>query len=330
VSEPESPEVRTESVGPHDLDGGIPSLPPGLIEGYELTERIAEGGMGAVFRAKQVSLDRIVAIKVLKPKLATDKSFLKRFSREARAVARLNHKNIVSAIDVGESQGWHYLIMEYVDGPTLHEVLQKSGMLPERDAMRITWQVCSALKHAHENGLVHRDVKPENVILSRSGDAKLCDLGLAKKVDSDSTVLTAMGATLGTPVYISPEQAAGKSDVDIRSDIYSLGAAFYHMVCGRPPFDDGLSAAVVMTKHLSQEPTPVQMRNPDASPGTAAIIEKMLAKDPDERYQTPAEVMADLKRVAAGEWKPEKPVKLAAPKSKLRSRRRRRPGRRRR
>ncbi|MHC4470079.1 MAG: serine/threonine protein kinase [Planctomycetota bacterium] len=337
VPDSESPELRTEAAEQPDFDGEIPSLHPDLIDGYELTDRIAEGGMGAVFRAKQVSLDRTVAIKVLKPRFAKDRSFLKRFTREARAVARLNHKNVVAAIDVGESDGWHYLVMEYVDGPTLAELLDEKGMLSEREALRITWQVCSALRHAHQNGLVHRDVKPENVILASSGDAKLCDLGLAKKVDSESTVLTAMGAALGTPLYISPEQAQGQAEVDIRADIYSLGATFYHMVCGRVPFD-GNSAAVVMAKHLSQEPTPVKMRNPEVSLGTAWVIEKMLAKKPKERYQTPEEVMRDLKLVASGQWQSPGPVvepleedeAPVAPKINLRARRRRRSSRRRR
>ncbi len=288
----------------------VPDLPGDVLKGYELTERIAEGGMGAVFRARQVSLDRTVAVKVLKPRLAKDKSFLRRFQREARAVAKLDHRNIVRAIDVGASRGWHYIVMEFVEGPSLQSVLDKSGVMNERDAIRVVWQILAALRHAHSNGLVHRDVKPDNILLPPGGDAKLCDLGLAKETEGDGTRLTVVGTAMGTPHYVSPEQAAGAEDVDVRSDIYSLGATFYHMVCGRPPFVGG-GAVSLMARHITEAVTPVQMHNGALSDGVAHVIETMLAKDRDERYATPAQAMLELKAVAAGTWTaPDAPAEI--------------------
>ncbi len=314
-SDPKLPELDVDLSRPGPLEtleprGEVPDLPPDIIVGYELTHRIAEGGMGAVFRGRQKSLDRAVAVKVLKPRLAKDKSFLRRFRREARAVASLNHRHIVSAIDVGTSRGWHYLVMEFVDGPTLQAVLDERGKLSENAAIRVVFQVCAALRHAHGHGFVHRDVKPDNVILTSKGDAKLCDLGLAKNVDAEATVLTQMGAAMGTPLYISPEQAKGEDVVDIRADIYALGATFYHAVCGRAPFE-GKTAAVLMTKHLTEIPVPAKVRNPRLSDGTSEIIGRMLAKEPDDRYATPSDVMRELKLVASGKWVAAAPLDAA-------------------
>jgi serine/threonine-protein kinase len=291
--------------------GEVPDLPPDILKGYELTHRIAEGGMGAVFRGRQKSLDRTVAVKVLKPRLAKDESFLRRFHREARAVAKLNHRHIVSAIDVGVSRGWHYLVMEYVDGPTLQGLLDEKGKLTESTAIRVTFQICAALRHAHEHGLVHRDIKPDNVILSSNGDAKLCDLGLVKKVDNDATVLTQLGTAMGTPLYISPEQAKGETEIDIRADVYALGATFYHMVCGRPPFA-GKTSGVLMAKHLTEAPVPAKKRNQLIQDGTSEIIGRMLAKEPADRHQTPTDVMRDLKLVVSGQWVTHAPVGASA------------------
>lgn len=294
---------------------GLGKLPKDLIEGYELQAFLGEGTMGAVIKGRQISLDRPVAIKILTPRLAENATFLRRFLREARAVAKLNHPNVVSGIDVGEARGCQYFVMEYVEGPTLLQVVNERGKLPEAAATRIVKQVAAALEHAHKNGLVHRDVKPANVILTRGGrQAKLCDLGLAKEVTEDAGD-TQEGRPMGTPSYISPEQARGDRSVDIRSDLYSLGATYFHAVTGRVPFE-GTTPAVVMAKHLTEPVPAVQALNPGVSLGCASVIKRLLSKDADERYQTPAELIEDLERVERGEWKPGKP--------KIRRRRRRR------
>ena len=186
--------------------------------GYEILKRIDRGAMGTVYKARQVSMDRIVAIKVLSKNLSRDKEFVSRFEREARATARLNHPNIILGIDVGEAEGRRYFVMEFVDGRTVGEYLKRGGAMDEKRALLIVQQIARALDHADGHHLVHRDIKPENIMVTRDGTAKLCDLGLAKATNTDSTQ-TEAGKSLGTPNYISPEQARGDVDVDIRSDI---------------------------------------------------------------------------------------------------------------
>lgn len=291
---------------------------PDLIDGYVLDQWLGEGTMGAVFRARQKSLDRPVAVKILTPRLAKNPNYLMRFLREAKAVARLNHPNVVSGIDVGESDGHHYFVMEYVEGKTLQQVLDDHGRLDPLKTAKVVLLVARALDHAHHAGMVHRDIKPANVILSaKTGIPKLCDLGLAKEVAEGGTgSQTGEGRALGTPLYISPEQARGQRDIDIRSDLYSLGATFFHCVCGEPPFN-GPTPAVIMAKHLTEDFTPVRRLRPDCPPGVALVIEKMLEKEREDRYQTPAELIEELAAVIEGRWKPP----LQAPA--LRRRRRR-------
>jgi len=294
-------------------------VPPDLVEGYRIEAWLGEGTMGAVFRARQLSLDRPVAIKVLTPRLAKNPSYLKRFLREARAVARLNHPNVVSGIDVGEAKGHHYFVMEFVEGKTLQQVLDEHGRLEPMKVAKVVLLLARALEHAHQAGMVHRDVKPANVILSaKTGVPKLCDLGLAKEVGAEpgSGSQTGEGRAIGTPYYISPEQARGEREIDIRSDIYALGATFYHCVTGEPPFG-GPTPAVIMAKHLTEEPTPVRQARPDCPPGVAHVIEKMLEKSRADRYQDPTELITELTQVVEGKWKP--PVQAPV----LRRRRRR-------
>ncbi len=269
------------------------------IEGYEIEGKIGHGGMGVVYRARQKSLDRVVAIKVLSSSLARDRRFIGRFLREARAVAKLNHENIIVGIDVGKSGGVYYFVMEYVEGETVHEILRREKRLPERRALEIARQIALALGHAAENGLVHRDVKPDNIMMAKDGVAKLCDLGLAKSILEDPR-LTQSGATHGTPHYMSPEQARGSASIDIRSDIYSLGATLYHMLVGEVPFD-GSSAAVILLKHLTEHVPSPRAKRPEISENTCHLVEKMMAKRPEHRYQDPAELLADLDRVLRGE-----------------------------
>ncbi len=276
------------------------------LTGYQMLKKLGEGSMGAVYLAKQESMDRNVAIKILAPHLARNEKFVDRFLREARSVARLNHINIISGIDVGESNGINYFAMEYVDGPTLIDVLEKQGALDEKRSLNITLQIARALEHAHKNSMVHRDIKPDNIMIAKDGTAKLCDLGLAKDV-SQSPDSSERGQSLGTPNYISPEQAKGESKIDIRSDLYSLGATMFHMLAGRPPFQG--SAAVVMTKHISQPlPNPKNF-NPDLSKPTLFILSHMMNKDREKRYQEPANVVQDLEKAIKG----EKPLGPRAP-----------------
>jgi serine/threonine-protein kinase len=287
--------------------------PRDLIEGYRLDKLLGEGSMGAVFKAEQLSLHRAVAIKVLSPRLAENAKFLHRFMREARAVARLNHPNVVSGIDVGEAQGMRYFVMEFVEGSTLLDVIEHHDRLDSTKVTKVMLQVARALDHAHHNGLVHRDVKPANIILTKKGGrAKLCDLGLAKEVGDDGSD-TLEGRAMGTPLYISQEQARGQTDIDIRSDLYSLGASFFHALTGKPPFD-GPTPAVIMTKHLTEELPSAKELRPDAAPGCAIIIEKLMEKDREDRYQEPIEVIEDLEAFLEGRLE-EKP--------KIRARRRR-------
>jgi len=276
-------------------------VPRSLIEGYRLEKLLGEGSMGAVFKAEQLSLHRPVAIKVLSPRLAHNERFLKRFLREARAVAKLNHPNVVSGIDVGQAKGFHYFVMEFVEGPTLLHILEDEADLDAMEAAKIVLQVARALEHADRHGLIHRDVKPANVIImQKSGVAKLCDLGLAKQVDEDGGD-TSEGRAMGTPLYISPEQARGQADIDIRSDLYSLGATFYHALTGHPPFE-GPTHAVIMAKHLTEPVTPVAQRRADVPAGCAAVCERLLEKDRDDRYASPTELIAELVEVIEGRW----------------------------
>ncbi len=271
------------------------------IGGFELFEKIGQGAMGAVYRASQVSIGRIVALKVMRPALARDKQHLERFLREARASAKLSHPNIVQGIDAGHDKGYYYFAMEFVEGETLRRIMSREGPLPEQRCIEIGLQIARALEEAHRSGMVHRDVKPENILIeSSSGVPKLADLGLAKSVVAGDTSVTQVGTALGTPNYISPEQARGEQQIDIRTDIYSLGATLYHAATDTAPFS-GTSAPVIMGKHISEPLEPPQRRNPNISPRFSHVIQKMMAKKPDERYQTPAKLIGDLERLLRGE-----------------------------
>lgn len=268
------------------------------LAGYELLAKLGQGGMGVVYKARQVSVDRIVAIKILRPHLGRDEAYLERFIREAHAAAKLNHPNVVRAIDAGSADGYHYFVMEFADGQTAAERL-KSGPMGEAEALKITREMAKALAHAHSHGVVHRDVKPGNIMLLPGGTAKLADLGLAKTIRADNSV-TADGKTLGTPNYMSPEQARGQADLDGRSDIYSLGSTLFHFVTGAAPFL-GSTAATVISKLLT-EPTPdPQVLLPTISPAVRALIHKMMAKDPAQRQQTADELLADIDAASEGQ-----------------------------
>ncbi|MBI3096857.1 MAG: serine/threonine protein kinase [Planctomycetes bacterium] len=278
------------------------------IPGYQLLSKLGQGAMGAVYKAKQLSMDRVVAVKLLPPRLGRDRTFVTRFVREARAVAKLNHENIIVGIDVGEASGLHYFVMEYVDGETVAQALKREKRLDEKRALGIILQIARALDHAHTHSLVHRDVKPENMMVTKDGVAKLCDLGLAKETTSDSS-LTQSGTSVGTPFYISPEQARGEPNIDIRSDLYSLGASLYHLLTGGVPFN-GSTAAVVMTKHVTEALVPPRKVRPDITATTDAFVCRLMSKRREGRYQTPAEVIDDLTLMLTG--KPPRHLALAA------------------
>ncbi|GMV80729.1 MAG: hypothetical protein AMXMBFR7_19130 [Planctomycetota bacterium] len=269
------------------------------IAGYEILEKVGQGGMGSVFKARQISLDRVVALKILSPKLAEDSTFCERFVKEARAVAKLNHPNIIVGIDVGKYGKYYYFAMEYVDGETALTRLRDRGPFEESEALTVAIQITHALDHAHKHGLVHRDIKPDNIMLPARGEAKLCDLGLAKKIEQDASG-TSTGAAVGTPHYIAPEQARGLDNVAITADIYALGGSLYHMVTGRTLFK-GENSTAIMTSHLTSSAPNVRQLRSEISEDFARVLEKMLAKQAADRYQTPAELLKDLTQLANGE-----------------------------
>ncbi len=265
---------------------------------FEILGKIGSGSMGAVFLARQLSLDRLVALKVLKPSLSRDRRYVERLSREARLVARLDHPNIVHAYDLRQEKGYHFFVMEYVEGRSLRDLLKDWGRLPEEQVLRIGIQVGLALEHARKHGVIHRDIKPANILVQEDGNVKLADLGLAKGPEALSAGRQEGERTLGTPLYMSPEQARDPGLADIRSDIYSLGATLFHAACGVPPFQ-GNDPGEVLTKVLhSPAPSPRSVF-PGISPGLDLLLRKCLLKDPDRRYQAPMELVEDLKRVQA-------------------------------
>ena len=262
---------------------------------YELLERLGRGTMGVVFLARHPARERPVAVKVLAPRLAKNEDYVRRFVREAQAAARLNHTNVIGALEVGDTGKYRYFVMEYVEGPTIADLLARGGAMAEERAVGIVIQVARGLDHAHRCGFVHRDVKPANVILTADGTAKLCDLGLSKEIEEGGGD-TQEGQSMGTPDYISPEQARGDAAIDIRTDIHALGATFYHMVTGQVPYA-GATPAVVMTKHLTEPVPEPRAANPVVSPACARVIRKMMAKHGADRYQTPEELIVDLERI---------------------------------
>ena len=270
---------------------------PGEIHGYRLLEIVGRGAMGTVYRAIHTGLNRTVAIKILRQDLAGDRTQVERLKAEAAMLASLDHPNIVRALDAGESNGFPYVVMEFVDGETLRDRMRREGPLPESVALQIARGIADALERARRMGVVHRDVKPGNVLMTRAGVPKLMDLGLAKgPVDLG---LTQHGSTVGTPQYIAPEQAVDPRSADTRSDIYALGATLYAMLTGRPPFD-GQTLAEILTKVLYEVPLPVRTLRPGVSAEAGYLVERMMMRDPSLRYQTPALVVADIDKLTGG------------------------------
>ena len=280
---------------PISVDSSSDDLDPGLrIPGYELVKRIGQGGMGEVFQARQLNLDRTVAIKVLHAGRATDKRSVKRFLREARATAKLNHPNIVRGLEVGQVDGFHFFVMEFIEGQTLQALLKEHGPLDEYEALEYLLASSRALAHAHKHGIVHRDIKPPNIMVDKNGQVKITDLGIMRAVEqNDGAGLTLPGRLLGTPNYMSPEQATSGSQTDGRSDIFSLGASFYHLLTGRPPFH-ARGIARILQNVLHKKPRDPRELRPDLSERTAEILLKCLAKSPNERYASCNELAGEI------------------------------------
>ena len=264
------------------------------IVGYDLAEVIGRGAAGVVYRARQTAVDREVALKVLHAHLKDNPRLVRRMQREARTTARLAHPNVVCAVDMGEVDGRFWFAMEYVDGPSLHLRLRQEGRLKEREALRLFIPLCEALEHLYEHGVVHRDIKPANILIDGKGGARLADLGLAFADDDPS--ITGQGGTLGTPHYISPEQAVDPTGADVRSDIWSFGATLFQAVCGRPPFSGDSTAEILSGVLYGRIPDPHELE-PSLSKRLTLVLRKCMSRDPEGRYQVPHELLLDLERV---------------------------------
>jgi serine/threonine-protein kinase len=270
---------------------------------YQVGELLGYGGMAEVHRGRDLRLGRDVAIKMLRTDLARDDTFQLRFRREAQNAASLNHPAIVAVYDTGEERGSSgeslpYIVMEFVNGRTLKEVLQAEGRLMPRRALEITAEICAALEFSHRHGIIHRDIKPGNVMLTQTGQIKVMDFGIARALANSGSTMTQTSAVIGTAQYLSPEQARGEP-VDARSDVYATGCVIYELITGQPPFV-GDSPVSVAYQHVREDPRPPSMLNRDVPPAIDAVVLKALAKNPQNRYQSAAEMRADLLRAAQG------------------------------
>ncbi|HPA61621.1 MAG TPA: protein kinase, partial [Clostridia bacterium] len=276
-----------------------------LMGRYRLEERIGEGGMAAVYRALDLRTGHRVAVKFLRQELQANQEFLDRFRREATAASRMSHHNIVNLLDIGDNPSAPYLVFEFVDGKTLKEIIAEHGKLPQGTAVQIAIRILSALRHAHEAGVIHRDIKPQNVLVDRQGYIKVSDFGIARMVDTNTQDGESRQSVMGSVHYFSPEQARGET-ATAASDLYSVGCVLYEMLTGRMPFEGETQVSLAM-QHLQAEPRPVRELAPEVSAAVAAVVHKALAKDPAARYPS-ALLMAQALHDAL---LPEKDNKLA-------------------
>lgn len=274
----------------------MPDLSGRKFSGFQLLRRLGRGAMAEVYLAEQQQLARRVAIKILKPELAEDETYLKRFQLEAQAAASLVHANIVQIYEVGHEDGFHYIAQEYVEGQNLRDWVGRNGPPDLPHALSIMRQVAAALAKAGEAGVIHRDIKPENIMLTQSGEVKVADFGLARVTrQSERSDLTQAGMTMGTPLYMSPEQVEGRA-LDPRSDIYSFGVTCYDVLTGSPPFN-GETALAVAVQHLRTQPQAIAVIRPDLPPALCSVIHKMLAKNPADRYPSARDLLRALRRL---------------------------------
>ncbi|MFO0917350.1 MAG: serine/threonine-protein kinase [Planctomycetaceae bacterium] len=268
-----------------------------MLGEFHLLRRLGRGGMADVYLAEQTSLRRQVAVKVLRSEYTTDAGYLKRFQQEATAAGTLTHPNIVQVYLIGEQDGVHFIAQEYVQGRNLKEFLSRKGPLDLPVALIVLRQVAAALQAAGAAGIVHRDIKPENILLTRKGEAKVADFGLAQlTLQGERVALTQVGITMGTPLYMSPEQVNGKP-VDPRSDLYSFGVMAYHMLAGRPPFQGDTPLAIAV-QHLNSECPPLQSLRPDVPQAVCAFVQKLMSKNRDDRYPDAQAVVQELKQLS--------------------------------
>ncbi len=292
-------------------DAPSSTAPATDLEGYQLGDyrvlrRLGYGGMAEVYLCEQQSLCRGVAIKVLKPVLAQDENYVRRFHREAQAAASLVHANIVHIHEVSCIDGYHFIVQEYVPGKNLKQILESTEALAPEVALWVARQVALALAKAHAQGIVHRDIKPENILISNEGTVKVADFGLARVIDDRRQIeLTDVGVTMGTPLYMSPEQVEGRT-VDKRSDIYSLGVTLYHMLAGHPPFD-GDTPLNVAVQHLHKEPPQLAEKRSELPDALCQAVHRMLAKDPADRFATAADLLDELRAVPLERPRPSWP-----------------------
>ncbi|HYZ37373.1 MAG TPA: Stk1 family PASTA domain-containing Ser/Thr kinase [Pseudonocardiaceae bacterium] len=289
-------------VANEERDGAAMTIPRLLSDRYELGETLGYGGMSEVHRGRDVRLGRDVAVKVLRADLARDPQFQHRFRREAQNAAALNHPAIVAVYDTGETQSEYgplpYIVMEFVDGRTLRDIVKTEGPLDQQRAMETMADVCAALDFSHRNGIIHRDVKPANIMINNAGAVKVMDFGIARAL-SDGQGVTQTAAVVGTAQYLSPEQARGEL-VDARSDVYAAGCVLYELIAGDPPFT-GDSPVAVAYQHVREDPLPPSHLNPEISPALDAVVLKAMSKNPANRYQSAAEMRSDLVRVLNGQ-----------------------------
>jgi serine/threonine protein kinase len=299
--------VSAQELGTSRKEVSTDSGAGSVIPGYSILARIGRGGMGAVFKAIQLSMHRLVALKILPISLAKDKTYIRRFLREAKSAAQMNHPNLTRVYDVGSYRGVFYFSMEFVEGAPLLDLIKSESRVDVETATDIVLQAARGLRHAHSHSIVHRDIKPENIMISVDGTVKITDMGLAKRIDSADHDITVTGQVIGTPCYMSPEQITDPKSVDPRSDIYSLGSTFYHMVTGRRPFQGDTSAQTLLMV-VGEDP---EWPRGEIPVSVLRVIKKMMAKDPARRHQSADDLIAELLYLKERIFSPHRSRRLA-------------------